>query len=156
MRKQTTEKQLNIANGYCAINIEIPDNELIQEMIDIFYKAIDKITSSDKINYRHQEFLKKNLYVATSKNEVMNIFTQARNNGYEYCIVVSFNATLSQKMYNNLGVVNFKYLSWTKKAWKKVKKIYNKPVVKRLIFCLLQTLIHVSCKFLKAQFCIPC
>ncbi|MBD5293376.1 MAG: hypothetical protein HDS20_00950 [Bacteroides sp.] len=141
--------QLDNANSYCAINVEIPDDELVQEMIEKFHRRVYRTLTSHRVENGQRFFLEKELHIATTKEEAESIFKQSRENGDKHCIVVSFNATLSQKKYNNLGVVNFKYLCWTKKAWNKAKKAYGNPIVKKLIDCLIGELIAVACQVLK-------
>lgn len=142
--------KLDSTNSYCAINIEIPDKELVNEMVEKFYKRLRKTLTSQNTTEEQYTFLSEELHIATSKAEVESIFRNAREKGDAHCIVVSFNATLSQRKYDELGVVSFKYLSWSKKAWEKAKKAYGNPIVKKLIDCLIGELISIACQVLKA------
>lgn len=150
MKESFREIHLDDINSYCAINIEIPDEDLVNEMVAKFYSRKNKALKDHKTKDIQRSFLEKELHVARTKEEAQGVFTRAREKGDAHCIVISFNAALSQKKYDHLGVVNFKYLCWTKKAWEKAKKAYGCPIVKKLIDCLIDELINVSCQALKA------
>lgn len=154
MRRLPRETQSDSTSGYYAINIAIPDQELVTEMIN-FFKDKRHETLNSRVTVEQRLFIEKELHITQSKKEAKEIFNKAKGNGDAHCVVISFNAALPQKTYDEIGVVQFTYIRWTKKAWEKAKEAYGNPIVRKLIECLIGKLLNVSCEVLRMTLGIP-
>lgn len=139
---------------YWAINIEIPDRENIDIIIRHYQQTFTKTIQSNSTTSEQREFIQNNLHIAKTKEEVYNLFLEADAKNDSKCVVIAFNATLSQQEYNKLGVLSFKYLSWSKKVWNGIKRATDSQFFNDLIWplikCLLEMLLKGNCEMIKA------
>ncbi len=149
MRKNDRIENAPFKSYYYAINIEIPDEDLIGKMIEFYYSELSRVLEKNKISEEHRKFLRTGIHIATEKDKVAEIFLNAREHDASKCIVLAFNASLNQREYDNLGVIQLKYFKWPKASWQKVKKTIMGSLTKESIECLIKQLINLVCTLIK-------
>lgn len=130
------------------INIEIPDEDIIQETITYIHYRVSKTLNTPQIDENHREFLQNNFHIVTTVDSARSTLINAKENEKTPFVVVAFNATLTQAEYDKLGVINFKYISVTKKIWKRVNNEITRAILSKLLRCLIRNLVDVACQFL--------
>lgn len=140
---------LNEFSNYCwIINIEIPDDAVVAETIEYIKQRVNKTLQKQNISNAHREFLTKRFYIATKKDSVRTAIKETKECSAYSCVILAFNAKLSQAECDRLGVISFEYISWGKKAWNRAKNEMTITNLIKLLKCLGRNLVDLGCQAL--------
>lgn len=137
----------NGINDACwIINIDIPDDSLVEKTINYIKQRINQTLLKPSTTDAHREYLTERFYIATTQDSLRDTITEIKAHGAYPCVILAFNSYLNQHECDQLGVICFKYISWTNKAWAKAKNEMTTANLMKLLKCLGRNLVDVACQ----------
>lgn len=148
------------SKGYWVFDINIPkeDSDLVRELASYTRNLLSEIVGEKHLEEDRRRVLS-HTYVAENSEEILNHFAEAERKDDGLCIVLAFNAKLTEREYDQMGVLNIKFLRFPKRTWKRLKRIFSKKdllsLLQKLIWCLARNLCQMLLSLLQGNTPIP-